>query len=153
MMARIDLGFAFLWVLLGAAISAESLRLGLFGMFGPDRGFFPFLAGLIMALGGLALALSADNRLPRDYVAWPHAAMAVRVVTTICLLALLVALMPWAGFFLAAALVTPVMVRVVGGARWKTALMVGVGTPVVITVLFTVVLDTPLPRGVLRGLF
>jgi putative tricarboxylic transport membrane protein len=151
-MRVIEQTFAGLWFSFGVAVCGQSLQLGLFGDFGPGPGFFPLISGVILAVSAGILFFSKSHHLGDGMSFWTSRAALIRVVTVVVLMALLILLMPSAGFLLAGCLVTPVMIKAAGGGSWLMALGVGIGAPASVYVLFVEVLNSPLPRGMLRGI-
>jgi hypothetical protein len=152
-MRSLELGFALVWLLLGVAITAESRKLGLFGMFGPDRGFFPLLAGLLMSAAAAGLMLSRGAWVPADRRFWTSRDGALRVAIILAVLAAMIFMLPRLGFLLTGALLAPVMVRFAGPSTWLSAGLIGVGATAAIHLLFVRLLQQPLPEGPLQGLF
>ena len=150
-MRALDLGLGVFWLMLGVAVCAQSLRLGMIGPFGPASGFFPFIAGLVLAVSAAVMLVSRDSRVSDGRAFWPTPESGPRVIRIIALLGLLVLIIPYAGFLLTGMLVTPVMLRIAGGAGWPLTLAIGLGAPAAIYFLFVGALDSPLPRGVLSG--
>ena len=150
-MRALELGLALVWLLMGLAIASESLRLGLFGMFGPDRGFFPFLAGVVMTVAAAALLVSGGSRVAPGTVFWASGGAAWRVAVIVVLMAAMIALLPRLGFLLSGALITPIMIRLVGPATWLFAIAIGVTASLAIHVLFVRLLQQSLPAGPLQG--
>ena len=154
-MARIDLAVSLFWLLLGVALSHQSVALGLSGPGGPGSGFFPLLAGVVMALGGAGLMLRhalGDRRpAPGEEIAeqfWSAAGASRRVAALLLALTLLIVAVPYLGFVLAGAIGLPVMFRIIApeAPRWK-AVLVGLVAAALVHLLFAVGLGTPLPRG------
>jgi hypothetical protein len=152
-MRALELGFALFWLLMGVAITAESWKLGLFGMFGPDRGFFPFLAGVLMSLAAAGLMLSRGAWVPAGGSFWPSREGALRVAIIVAVLAAMILALPRLGFLLSGALLAPVMIRYAGPSTWLSAVLIGLGATVAIHLLFVHLLRQPLPEGPLLGMF
>lgn len=150
-MRALELGLTVVWLLLGLAIAWESLRLGLFGMFGPDRGFFPFIAGTVMAVAAAGILISRGSQVAPGTVFWGSGGAAWRVGVIVVLMAVMIALLPRLGFLLSGALVAPVMIRLVGPATWLFSIAIGVTASVAIHVLFVRLLQQSLPSGPLQG--
>ncbi|MGE0314435.1 MAG: tripartite tricarboxylate transporter TctB family protein [Lautropia sp.] len=135
------------WVLIGLAVCVYSKQLGLMGDFGPDSGFFPLLAGMILTACGAVLLVAKSTRVPGSEVFWVDGVSGGRVVRLILVMAAMIAAMPWLGFTLSAILATPLMMRVVSGASWLLGAIVSVVSIVSIHLVFVTFLHTPLPRG------
>lgn len=150
-MRIIELTVAGLWFSIGLAVCAQSIQLGLIGDFGPGSGFFPLISGVILVVSAGALVFAKSHHLSADAQFWSSPAAAMRAIAVVALMAVLIFLMPIAGFLLAGCLATPLMIKVAGGARWWMAFTVGIGAPTAIYYLFVEALNSPLPRGILRG--
>lgn len=146
-MQRFETVISVAWLLLGSAVCVYSIQLGLTSPFGPGSGFFPLLAGLVIAGAALGLLFAPSSRIPSGTVFWPDFGGGRRAVILLAILVVMLALMPYAGFLLAALLTTPLMLRAVGDCSWRFAAGVGVSASVGVHALFAVLLGTPLPRG------
>jgi hypothetical protein len=140
-----------LWIALGAGMCLHAWRLRLWDAAGPGSGFLPFIAGLILALGGLALLLqgrAARPRAPRPPSFWDDATSRNRVALVVGALAVLALLMPVLGFLLAAFLV---MAFLLGLERRRLVSAVGLAAAASVSVywLFASLLQVRLPRGLL----
>jgi putative tricarboxylic transport membrane protein len=115
----------------------------------PGPGFFPLAVGVFGAAVALAWAATSLRRAPATgRAAEPAADGRARVGITVGLLAAYCLLLPWTGYPLAAFLFTGMLLRGLG-ARWPAALAIGVAGAVASYYLFAVLLDVPLPPGVL----
>ena len=151
-MRALELGLAVFWLVLGLAIASEATKLGLYGMFGPDRGFFPFLAGVLMSLAALGLLVSKGAWVPADRPFWEDRTAAFRVGVIVVSLGAIILALPHLGFLLSGILLAPLMIRLAGGVTWLFATLIGICATVAIHVLFVVLLNQSLPIGPLRGL-
>jgi putative tricarboxylic transport membrane protein len=135
----------------GAAAMWDSRRLGAgWGAEGPQSGYFPFWIGAVLlatSLGNLALAIRARGTAKGAaglFVTWPQ----LRLVLSVLLpTALYVAAIPFAGLYLASAvLVLWFMVRL-GGFPWWMAAAAGLATALVAFVVFEEWFLVALPKG------
>jgi putative tricarboxylic transport membrane protein len=117
----------------------------------PGPGFYPTVVGVfacVVALVALVQAWRAPRVARAKAVVDPDApAQRRRVLITVVALAGFCLLMPWVGYPLAACAFGIVGLRGLG-SRWISAIAFGVLTAVGSHVLFAVLLDVPLPRGV-----
>ena len=132
---------------LGAYIVSEAWRWNYVSEEGPGAGFFPRWYGGIMIV--LSLALVAGSVLkPAAHapIRWNDVsrALACWAAFVAC-----VALMPYAGFAIAFALLTLFIVKVMAGQPMRMALTVAVGFSVGFYLLFELALDLSLPKGML----
>ena len=136
----------------GAAAMWDSRRLGAgWGAEGPQSGYFPFWIGALLAaagIGNLALALRGAARGGGKgdglFVTWPQ----LRLVLAVLLpTAVYVAAIPFAGLYVASAvLVAWFMIRL-GGFRWWVAVAAGLATALVAFVVFEEWFLVALPKG------
>jgi hypothetical protein len=154
-MTRLQTALSVFWLLLGAGICWQSLPLGLLGPSGPEPGFFPLLAGLLVAGSGAGLLLGHVRReggtapSPADSGRfWTERGAALRVGAVVLVTAGMVAAVPHLGFVVAGVLGLPLLFRTVApGSPWWLALLVGVLASLAVHGLFGVLLGMPLPRG------
>lgn len=142
----IDRAFMTLWVLLGLAVCAYARTLGFLGPSGPDSGFFPMITGILIAVSG-ALLLIRPEELPdagQPLFDQGHAA-AARVLLVIGALFAMILLIPHLGFLLTGASVTPLLLRAIDGRPWPFCIGVGALGATAIVLLFSKVLNVPLP--------
>jgi hypothetical protein len=146
-MRTLELLFNALWLVLGLGICAISFKLGLFGPFGPDSGFFPLLAGGSMA-GGAALMLARRDSGRRDEEPFfPSGASPRRVVVALAIMAAMIAALPWIGFILIGIVGMPLLLRTIGTPSWIFAALFGMTSTATVYVIFDRLLGMPLPRG------
>jgi hypothetical protein len=119
----------------------------------PGAGFFPVATGTFLVLVTAVLTVQAFRRrlpgtgarLPPDEGspagAWKRVATAMAGLVGFC------ALLPWAGYPVAAFAFVTVLLGRLGGGGWAGAVLGGLLTAVLSHYLFTVLLGVPLPRG------
>ena len=137
----------------GAAAIWDSRRLGAgWGAEGPQSGYFPFWIGLVLlaaSLGNLALAFRAragGAAAERHglFVTWPQ----LRLVLSVLLpTAVYVAAIPFAGLYVASAVLVAWFMVHLGGFRWWTAVGAGLATALVAFVVFEEWFLVALPKG------
>jgi putative tricarboxylic transport membrane protein len=137
-----------IWLALGLAVCAQSLRLGVVGPFGPDSGFFPLLSGIAITGAACALNLGRDRVLVGATFLAPGGSPR-RVAMVLGVMVAAIAVLPWLGFLLTGFLAMPLLLRTVQRCSWIFAGLFGAAATGVIYVVFDRVLGTPLPRGVL----
>jgi putative tricarboxylic transport membrane protein len=115
----------------------------------PGAGFFPLAIGAFGAVMALAWTVIAFRRAPAAAgPAREPVEGAGRVVATTGALLGFCFLLPWVGYPIAALVFVTLLLRWLG-AGWRSAAVTGVASAVVSYYLFAVLLDVPLPRGVL----
>jgi hypothetical protein len=116
----------------------------------PGAGFFPLAIGAFGAVMALVWTVTAFRRAPVTAAEEPGISRDARgrVVTTAAALIGFCFLLPWLGYPIAALVFVTLVLRWLG-AGWRTAGVTGVVSAAVSYYLFGVILDVPLPRGVL----
>jgi putative tricarboxylic transport membrane protein len=143
-------------VALGAAITGLAMALpgpitGAHIAYGP--GFFPSLLGVATMLAGLALAIRGPQAAKDGDASDAEAKGRPRFVAPLLVLASMrayVYLSDTVGF-LPMSMVILVLLLMVGGMRFISALLLSLATSIAIYLLFSKVLMVPLPRGLLQS--
>ena len=133
------------WILLGAGAVAHAWTIGLTGPSGPESGLFPLLAGLIVAVAGIALLLLPSQRASAP--AWPRGAALGRVLGVVAGLALMAFAIPYLGFAAASAITMIVLLRTVERSGWIGSIALTIGSVAGVMWLFGHALGMSLPRG------
>lgn len=133
------------WILVGAAAATLSWRIGLTGPYGPDSGLFPFVSGLFVAAGGVALML-ARSHATAD-LEWPDFAGWTRILGVIGALAFMALAIPYLGFAIASLVTMIILLRTVEPGSWLSTLVLAVVSVAATLALFVGLLDLQLPRG------
>jgi putative tricarboxylic transport membrane protein len=134
---------------LGAYIVVQAHAWTYMGEDGPGPGFFPTWYGGIMVALSLVLvgrsALGAAPREPRAAAPWREVARAFA-----CWAAFVgcIALMSWTGFAIAFALLAWFVVAFMARRPQRVALPVAIGGAALFHLVFVVLLEVRLPRGV-----
>jgi putative tricarboxylic transport membrane protein len=135
-------GIACIVVALAIALAARTFHVAfLTDPIGPRA--LPWLAALLLALGGLRLALR-----PGIEPAWPEATMRTRIAVTLAAFVAYAALIAPLGFVLSTTLLMMVIGRVFGG-RTQYTLLAGFAFSGAMWLLFVQLLGVPLPIGLL----
>lgn len=148
-MQRVETVINLFWLLLGVAVCAYAVQLGLTGSFGPGSGLFPMLAGIALAASGACLLALKGHRIPEATTFWEEEGAAGRVFPLLAILVALLIALPWLGFVISGLLATPLMLRTVERVPWWFAILIGWSATCIIYVLFALILKTQLPSGVL----
>lgn len=137
------------------ALSAYILKEGsgwvVYGSEGPGPGFFPIMYGVIML--GLSLYLfqrsvrkgTGKSKGPLDYQG------IARALATWAALAVCVPLMVVVGFVVGFGFVALFLIRFVFERSWRTSIITAVCIAIALHLVFPVMLDAPLPVGMLWG--
>jgi hypothetical protein len=146
-----NLALNLLWVLVGVSICIESVYLGLFSPTGPGTGLLPFIAGLAIAICGGLMALpilmkSSNRKVNLSF--WQHRGAWKAVTSVVVACCGMTLLIPYLGFLLISIPVMTFLCFLLNPGKWIN----GVTVPlfcIIIYFLFTYVLGTQLPRGIL----
>ena len=132
---------------LGAYILSQAWGWVYKGEDGPGPGFFPMWYGgamvvlsLLLVAGTILKRPAGESRAP----SWPELR---RALTCWAAFVACVALMPFAGFMVAFALLTWFIVAVMARRPQKVALPVAIGGAILFYLVFDVALDVTLPHG------
>lgn len=142
---RVEKALNLFWIALGIAIASLAPRYSLLDASGPGGGFLPFVTGLIIAACGLTLLFSSTDGMPN----WPAASVWARMAAIAAGLAAIAIVMPYLGFILTVVPVMVVLMQAVERQAWLTVLIVSVVSTIAVYFLFTRLLGTTLPRGLL----
>ena len=153
-MRKAEIWVSLAFMLLGILVIADSIRLGfMWGMSGPESGFFPFYlgVGVVISSGivfynnftlyrkeGAGKPLMPPGALkPILWVVIPSTAMVV--ITELV------------GLHIAAALYLGFYMRAVGKIGWVTTLLVSIISPILLYATFDKFFLIPLPQGLWGG--
>jgi len=140
------------WILLGAGICVESVRLRLWNPSGPGSGFIPFLAGLLVGVIGLLLFCGDRARGSEQEEGgkfWENPIARNRVFYLLGSLCFTALFMKTLGFLLTSVIVTIFMIRAIEARKWMTLVAVSVGSCLAIFFLFKSLMQISLPKGFL----
>jgi putative tricarboxylic transport membrane protein len=133
------------WILLGLATVAAAWSLGVVGPTGPDSGFFPLIAALIILAAGFVLFLRPGARATAPDL--PRGPALGRIAGVIAGLAVMAVGMPYLGFAATGALTMLILLRTVERTNWLGAVALAVTSSAFVVWLFGHALGMVLPRG------
>jgi putative tricarboxylic transport membrane protein len=139
---------------LGAWIVGQARGWTYMGEDGPGAGFFPLWYGAVMVLLSLVLvARTVMAKVPREgnapEVKAPEWRELGRALACWAALVASIALMPLTGFLVAFALLTWFVVAILARQPQRVAITLALGSSLAFYVLFAVLLDVSLPKGLL----
>ena len=148
----LDLSVAAFIFALGALVAWDSHRLGSgWSTDGPQTGYFPFYIALLIcgsSLLNIVFALSKTNK-DKAFVE----VGALKLVLSVLLpAAIYVALIAWAGIYLASAAFVAFFMRWLGKYAWWKVAAVSIGNSAVFFLIFELWFKVPLPKGPLEAL-
>ena len=153
-MRKAEIWVSLAFALLGILVIADSIRLGfMWGMSGPESGFFPFYLGVGMVISS-GIVFYNNFTLYRKEGAgkplMPPGALKPILWVVIPSMAMVI-LMEFVGLHIAAALYLGFYMRAVGKIGWVTTLLVSIISPLLLYVTFDKLFLIPLPQGLWGG--
>jgi len=145
-----DLVTASLLALLGGLVVFDAVRLGTgWGTDGPQSGFVPFWLGALLIVACVAILVQAVRRADgKPFVTRQQLGPVLKVLVPAVGF---VALTPWLGLYVSAALYTGFYMRWIGRHRWLTVLAVAVLFPLATFLVFEKWFLVPMPKGPLEA--
>ena len=150
----VESAFALCTLGFGAIIITGAMEFSIgWGDIGPEPGYFPFRVGSLIVLASLITlvhaclrrkVLSAEVFLTRDQIR--------NVITFALPVVVLVGVTVGLGIYVGAALYLLYAVRYAGRHSWGLTVLIALGTPLVLFLLFEYVFLTPLLKGPLEHL-
>ena len=153
-MRRAEIWVSVAFALLGVIVIADSIRLGfMWGMSGPESGFFPFYLGVGVVISSLFVFFNAFTRYRKEGAGKPLMPPgALKPILWVLIpSAAMVVITELVGLHIAAALFLAFYMRVVGKIGWTTTLLVGIISPLLLYVTFDKLFLIPLPQGLWGG--
>lgn len=144
---------------LGLFIVFRSIGFKIWGVIGPQEGFFPFIIGiLIIALSLIIIGKSLLSRLPHALVTSEKslteeetASVSLRKVVyySIAMGCYAILLQP-VGFLITTPVFLVCILRLIERQSWRTSVSVALALTVLSHIVFAYLLMVPLPKGLLR---
>jgi hypothetical protein len=134
----------------GLIVVWDSLRLGAgWGVGGPKGGFFPFIMAAIALAGCVVIVMQAMKGTSSVKGSKPFVPSGgMKPVLTVFLPACgMVLLTEVVGLYVSAMIYLAAYIRIVGGYRWRTVLLVSIPVPLVFYWLFEKIFLIPMPAG------
>jgi putative tricarboxylic transport membrane protein len=138
-------------VLFAFLVCYLSVKLSLWGADGPGDGLFPFMSGLVLALCGLFIFVKGLLK-TRTVKVQGEIDKGKLFVYIVALLTYAV-VFRWLGFVLTTFCYVLFMLKGLEKGTWKASLFVSSLVTVALFAIFYVLLDVPLPFGILKPLF
>ena len=153
-MRKAEIWVSLAFVSLGVLVIIDSIRLGfMWGMSGPESGFFPFYLGVGVVISSLMVFFNAFTLYRKEGAGkplMPPGALKPILWVLIPSTAMVV-ITEFVGLHLAAALYLAFYMRVVGKIGWVTTLLVGIISPLTLYITFDKIFLIPLPQGLWGG--
>jgi hypothetical protein len=143
---------AALFLLIGAVVVFDSARLGArWGEDGPQAGYFPFYIGLLVCIASIVNIVFALLNKKIEGKAFVEVGQLKLVLSVLVPSVLYVALILWAGIYVASAIFVAFFMRWLGKYDWWKLAAVSIGNSVVFFVVFEIWFKVPLPKGPLES--
>ena len=148
-MRAADLTTALVLFGLAGIVVFDALRLGIgWSTDGPQSGFFPFWLAVIAMVACMAIVAQAARR--RDGAAFVTRAQAAPVLKVLTPAVGLVVAMQFIGLYVASALYIGLYMRWIGRHAWWLVIVLSVGIPLVVFLIFERWFLVPMPKGPLE---
>lgn len=147
----VELGVAVIIAVFALIVIVGSLQVGVgWADDGPMAGFFPFYVAVIILISSVVNFIQTLKESPRNalFAEWSQLRQVVSVVIPT---AIYVALVPYAGIYVASALLIAFFMRWFGRYGWPLALGIAISLPIVTFLVFEEWFLVPLPKGPLEA--
>ena len=153
-MRKAEIWVSSAFMLLGILVIADSIRLGfMWGLSGPESGFFPFYLGVGVVISSGIVFFNAFTLYKKEGAGkplMPPGALKPILWVVIPSTAMVV-ITELVGLHIAAALYLVFYMRVVGKIGWVTTLLVSIISPLTLYITFDMLFLIPLPQGLWGG--
>jgi len=153
-MRKAEIWVSLTFVLLGVIVIADAIRLGfMWGMSGPESGFFPFYLGVGVVISSLIVFFNAFTQYRKEGAGKPLMPPGAlkSILWVVIPSTAMVMLMELVGLHIAAALYLGFYMRAVGKIGWVTTLLVSIISPLSLYITFDKLFLIPLPQGLWGG--
>jgi len=153
-MRKAEIWVSLAFVFLGIIVIADSIRLGfMWGMTGPESGFFPFYLGVGVVIASLVVFFNTFTRYKKEGAGKPLMPPgALKPILWVLIpSASMILITELVGLHIAAALFLLFYMRVVGKIGWAMTLLVGIISPLSLYIIFDKLFLIPLPQGLWGG--
>lgn len=146
----VDIMVAIALLCLGVIVGVDAFRLGSgWGIEGPKAGFFPFVMAAIAVAGCLVIVRQALKGTSSVKGAKPFVpAGGMKPVLTVFIPACgMILLTEVVGLYLAAMIYLAAYIKIVGGYKWSTVLLISIPIPLIFYGVFEKIFLIPMPTG------
>lgn len=153
-MRKAEIWVSLAFMLLGIIVIADSIRLGfMWGMSGPESGFFPFYLGVGVVISSGIVFFNNFTLYRKEGAGKPLMPPgALKSILWVLIPSTgMVIIMELVGLHIAAALYLVFYMRAVGKIGWVTTLLVSIISPLSLYVIFDKLFLIPLPQGLWGG--
>jgi len=153
-MRKAEIWVSLAFALLGVIVIADSIRLGfMWGMSGPESGFFPFYLGVGVVISSGIVFFNAFTQYKKEGAGKPLMPPgALKSILWVLIPSTgMVVIMELVGLHIAAAIYLGFYMRAVGKIGWVTTLLVSIISPLSLYITFDKLFLIPLPQGLWGG--
>lgn len=153
-MRKAEIWVSLAFMLLGIIVIADSIRLGfMWGMSGPESGFFPFYLGVGVVISSGIVFFNNFTLYRKEGAGKPLMPPgALKSILWVLIPSTgMVIIMELVGLHIAAALYLVFYMRAVGKIGWVTTLLVSIISPLTLYITFDKLFLIPLPQGLWGG--
>jgi putative tricarboxylic transport membrane protein len=136
-------------LLMGLAVCAGSLQLGVGTFTAPKAGFFPLLTGLVLGILSILIIAQARDTTKEVVRFWAPAANRKGIFFSLLFILGYALLLENLGFLVSTTLFFILFSRYVSGHRWTTAVFFALGMSLATYFVFSLLLHAPLPQGIM----
>ena len=148
-----ELVVAALAFVFGAIVVVDSRRLGAgWGDDGPQAGYFPFYIGLVICAASAWVFFTTWRKREAGREAFVLRGQLAQIMTLLVPAIVYVIAIRYLGIYVASFAFLAYFMGRHGGHRWWVTVLVAVGLPVVLFLMFETWFRTPLPKGPLEAL-
>lgn len=137
------------WLFMGTGVCLYALRLKLWGPSGPESGFVPFLAGLLISGMGLFLLIAEGIKKSGKEKLWDSPSARRRILFVLMAFCAMTFLMPFLGFLLTSTIVLAFLLQLLEPQRWIKTILLAVICSVVFYLFFDRLFSIHLPKGLI----
>jgi len=153
-MRKAEIWVSLAFMLLGIIVIADSIRLGfMWGMSGPESGFFPFYLGVGVVISSVIVFYNNFTLYRKEGAGKPLMPPGALkpILWVVIPSTAMVLITELVGLHIAAALYLVFYMRVVGKIGWVTTLLVSIISPLTLYITFDMLFLIPLPQGLWGG--
>jgi putative tricarboxylic transport membrane protein len=129
-MKRYEQVYNLFWTFLALGICFQAVRLKLWGPSGPETGFVPFMAGLIIGTGGLSSFIlqrlkGVDTKMKEGRF-WENPGAGKRIISVLVAFGVMASFMPILGFLLTSIIVLIFLFQLTEPRKWVKVTVVAI---------------------------
>ena len=151
--ANVIAGVVFVLLAAGIFIICKTDNLDFYANRSPGPGFMPMISAVLIGICGVGIAIKAilnlrgklvdteGDKVIATWIEWKSFFIIIGIGTATVILT------EYLGLIIAVTAAMVLLIRFLGPESWKTSLLVGIGTGIVIYLIFIVLLKVYVPKG------